>query len=136
MPSLLSFVDMVDKLRKFLKLRSDRLEAEKEQVNEALTAVNRAANHTRGYLADLRNNPNNRNRQKELVLSDAWVEVGERLCRINDPAAQELYDRCFIKARYWSDPEGYDISGDQDVDIRLDSVLKDVETICLRVNDN
>jgi hypothetical protein len=135
MSSLSLFLEMVNKLREFLQQRSNRLAAEKELVEATLSAVNHAANHTRGYLADLRDNPSNRRREKEIELSDAWVEVGKSLLRINDPAAQKLYDRCFMKAKYWSDPDGYDLSGNDNIDIRLETVLKDVEAICLKGNN-
>jgi len=132
MATLSMFLDMVDRLRDFLVRRADQLAAERERLDAVLGVVNRAANRTRGYLADLRQNPEARDREREMALSDAWVEVGESLLRIDDPGAEDLYERCFMKARYWSDPDSYDSHGTGDTDIRLEAVLGDVETVCRR----
>ena len=47
--------------------------------------------------------------------------------KIDDPEAQDLYERCFMKARYWSDPDGWKESDAKELDIRLEHVLADVQ---------
>ncbi len=122
------FLQMLVKLRTFLQLRSMRLEKEKAHVDATLNAVNHAANHTRAYLADVRKNDDAKNRDLERSLSDKWLEVGNALRKIDVPEARELHERCFMKARYWSDPDGWNDAIANELDISLENVLSDVQT--------
>jgi hypothetical protein len=97
------------------------------RIFDARLAVERAANHTRSYIANRRRgvrDPNN-----ELELSDEWTEVGDRLRAINIPKANDLYEICFRKARYWSDTDGWNDSYSGGHDISLENVVDIVQEI-------
>ena len=98
----------------------------KEKIYEAKEHVEETANHTRHYIADLK--VGKRDRKIEGKLSDEWTKVGRYLRDINSPEAQQLYEICFLKARYWSDTDGWDDSY-SNKDISLNRVLNLVKEI-------
>jgi hypothetical protein len=124
----------------FLERESDRLgkknseidnfskqQEQKKIVDDAKVAVELATNHTRHYIASRRIGQRDRNTEREL--SDEWVKVGKCLQKIDIPEAHELHTICFIKARYWSDIDGWDDSYAEGKDIRLKNVLNMVKAI-------
>ena len=96
-------------------------------IFDARLAVERAANHTRSYIANRRRGARDPN--IELELSDEWTEVGDRLRVINIPKAIDLYEICFHKARYWSDTDGWNDSYSGGRDISLENVVGIVQEI-------
>ncbi|WP_320042047.1 hypothetical protein [uncultured Desulfobacter sp.] len=107
--------------------QAKNLSEQKSYVEAAKMAVQRAVNHTRHYIAGRR--AGDRDRRIERELSDEWLEVGERLRKINGFEAQELHMICFLKARFWSDTDGWNDSYAGGRDISIESVLKYVGSI-------
>ena len=54
------------------------------------------------------------------------MELGDKLRRLHDPDAQALYERCFLKAEYWADPERWTDEQIADAGIALDRMVHSV----------
>jgi hypothetical protein len=120
------FIELVDRIRTWLELRAKYNSQQDERFDEALLAVHQAANRTRAYLADVRFDPDSRERDRENDLSNAWMRVGDCLRRLHDPDAEALYQRCFVKAEYWADPEVWKDGRLQEAGIGLDRLTNEI----------
>ncbi len=107
--------------------QANNLSEQKSYVDAGKTAVQRAVNHTRHYIAGRR--VGDRDRKIERELSDEWLEVGERLRKIDCFAAENLHMICFLKARFWSDTDGWNDSYAGGRNISLEMVLRHVDRI-------
>lgn len=104
---------------------------QKELIKVAQAAVEQTANHTRYYISNRRTG--NRDRNTEIELSDKWLKVGNCLSNLDSPAARELHEICFLKARYWSNTDGWDdIYDGKGKDITLRSVVDKVHKLTLQ----
>ena len=105
--------------------------SERNKISQAKIVVERALNHTRYYIREIQ--LGGRNRETERELSDEWLEVGGLLDTFRIPGAGELHSICFMKSRYWADPDGWDESFSEGRDISLDSVKEKIRKI---INEN
>lgn len=116
------FLKVIEETISWLKRRQGRKGAEGAKANTVLEALRAAVTQTRAYIGDVANNPDARDRDREISLSTVWNEVGMALRRMGGPEQEDLYDRCFVKADYWSDHRSWDDNRDRDIDIGLEAV--------------
>lgn len=122
-------IELIDRLRMWLKYRAERREERTEELDRAFATLQRAANRTRGYIADIRADQYARNRPNEDHLCELWEGVGmalRQLARTGDDEAEFLWRRCFMKAEYWSDPELWSEPRLRQAGIGLDKITNDV----------
>ena len=120
--------EMIDRLKSWLELRHKYRGERNQAFDDALLAIHRAANRTRAYIADVRVDPNARHRAQEGELSDLWVQVGDKLRRLHEPEAEALYQRCFLKAEYWANPDAWEDGDVAEAGIGLDYVVREVDS--------
>lgn len=69
----------------------------KEESKTAITAISNAIIETQAYI---KNGVELRDTEKESELTELWNQAHIELRNID----KDLANRCFMKARYWSDP--------------------------------
>lgn len=124
-----------------------REQSHRDELIDALSELHRTANFTRAFAADatLRGYERAEERFREISVdgkrwdvSEAWRHVGEKLARLSDDERirevfRDLYERCFAKAQFWADPQGY---RDRGVDIELANLVDEVAQAIEHVRDN
>lgn len=122
-------IELIDRLRMWLRYRAERQDEATEELDVAFATLQRAANKTRAYIADVRADRHARSRRAERELAEAWENVGialRRLARTGDDEAEFLWKRCFMKAEYWADPELWNEPRLRQAGIGLDKVTNEV----------
>lgn len=123
------FLKAIDYMMKFLKKCKDKNEKEKQMKDSALEVFRDAIVATRSYFAVIREEISDRDREKELELSRAWNAVALRIKNINTKEAQKLYEVCFSKADYWSDPTWWRENKDSEIDISLSRLDREISQL-------
>jgi len=122
-----------DRLKDFIHRNADKRESEKKAANETLLAAVTIANRTIQYIARRRrengtpgaNAPTNqRDLTEESALSQEWAAAGAKLARLG-PFGEELANRYFLKAQYWSDPDSWTQERIDSARIRLDELAEE-----------
>jgi transcriptional regulator with XRE-family HTH domain len=102
-------------------------------LDELLSCLHRAANHTVAYTARVRRHGEPRDLDRELELSDEWLCVAEFILKIEDlREARSFARRLFEKARYWADIDAWTDQQIEEAGIRLDPLLRQVESLIER----
>jgi hypothetical protein len=117
------FFSIFDRLKDMIRRSADAKQAERQAVADALAAAVNVANRTMRYIARRREG-GQRDQQEEAALSQGWTEAGVKLFQLPKPA-DELTNRFFLKAEYWSDPQSWTDERVNAAMIRLDELAKE-----------
>lgn len=120
-----------DALRDMLRKSSEAKGAERQAVADALAAAVSIANRTMRYIAHRRTGAL-RDPQEESALSQGWTDAGVKLFQLPQ-SANELANRFFLKAEYWSDPESWTDDRINGAMIQLDELAKESRETLLRM---
>jgi hypothetical protein len=112
-------LEMIGSWISSLVSRGERLEKERQaKVQEALKSLMEAVTSTRAYLAEIREHPEKQSAEKQHEITCKWMDAGQKIYPIN----QDLASTYFLKAEYWSDPDGWVAAGKDDYLVNLDRV--------------
>src|SRR5262249_45113943 len=99
-----NFEQCVSFIGEWLKRQPPAHSSGQRPLDELLSCLHRAANHTVAYTARVRRHGEPRDLDRELGLSDEWLRVAELILKIEDlREVRPLARRLFEKARYWAD---------------------------------
>ena len=102
----------------FFRGREARTEKEKQLQRDFVEAFRHALILTRSYIADRRDEVSDKDRNREVQLSQAWNKVG--MCGRDLEPQGDFYAVYFEKSNFWADPRGWDLSAKKDLDISLE----------------
>ena len=101
--------------------RGERLEKERQaKVQAALRSLMEAVTSTRAYLAEIREHPERQSADKQHEITGKWMDAGEKIFPVN----QDLAATYFLKAEYWSDPDGWVAAGKDAYLVNLDRITE------------
>ena len=118
------FLTALSQLRAVLASFANTRGERKRQADEVTRLVLTACNETQAYLADLRDDPNKRDRKRERKLSGDWQEAGIAMRGLGDEG-EKVGNRFFEKAKFWSDPTGWTQEDVDRANISLQSIEED-----------
>lgn len=128
----MSFVTVISSIASQLLVVSDaitgigtyRLEKRKVQ-NEAISAMRKALNHTRGFLR----NADYSDTEKLTELSDLWNEASNKVGVLN-PSLGEMLG---FKSRFWSDHELFISLGKDKEILSLKDIISEIDRLYLKL---
>ncbi|WP_282125654.1 hypothetical protein [Marinifilum flexuosum] len=109
-------------LRAWVELFKGYSDERKLETKNAIKALSIAILETQSYL---RKDLNEKNQQAEEELKELWNNAHMEL-RFVEP---RIADRCFAKARYWSDPSKWSRNEIEEYNITLDSMSVSLKEI-------
>ena len=116
----ISYLALVTDFLSRLPVLNDR---EKRVVQDS---VSYAVNQTRLHIANTRQNQSD---VPSAILSNIWMETAQRLSKVGNEEVKSWADMLREKARYWSDPKGYNLQHLQEYQIRLTDVEDKLNTL-------
>ena len=116
----------IDYTLELLRVRESRSAKEKATKRAFAAEFREAMILTRAYVADRRDGRTSRDRDKEVELSLAWNKVGLRGQELEPQ--EDFYVVYFEKSDFWSDPSGWELSNEQNLDITLQRAEEEAQS--------
>lgn len=110
------WLDIIKELYKELKERAAKKTKKKDELYDAIEAVNKAANRTTIYITKSLNGTY----KSDQELSDLWMDAAKAVRELDD----DLYLRLLAKAEYWSNPQDWSDEDVQSARITLEEIKK------------
>jgi hypothetical protein len=122
--------EILDGLAKILGPIATLSKEKRELKDSALRAISIALDETYLYYRDLKRNPQ-KNLEREALLVKYWSAAAIPM-RHFDP---ELANICDHKAEYWVDPESYDHTEIEELEIGLDNVRRAYRRLLIPISN-
>lgn len=115
---ILSILSIVKEL---VKNYSEYRNSRKDELYNALEAINRAANRTKVYY----NSRNFQNEEPNQELSDIWLDAASEVRNLDS----DLYYRLLNKAKFWANPNDWNVERSTKARIFIDDILEDTNNL-------
>ncbi len=123
-----NWIALVSAVTAFISYLEAKKATNKSESIDVLRKIIEATNETETYLT-LRSEGQKRDRVTENRLANLWSEASFLMRRID----QNLSIRLNEKSRFWRNPEIWEISQSDNIDISLNSVRVDAENLLISI---